>query len=120
MQTPLISNNTTLKKQHLSYKDNAPKCDYTTRDQTYSRKTNAQIHLGNIHLLPALPTEWKEGKITGLKARGGFLVNMEWQDGKLRTATIRSEYPAEATVVYKDERRVLSWRAGEEKLLTFN
>lgn len=79
-----------------------------------------QSHLGNIHLLPALPTEWKEGKITGLKARGGFLVNMEWQDGKLRTATIRSEYPAEATVVYKDERRVLSWRAGEEKLLTFN
>lgn len=42
------------------------------------------------HLLPALPDAWKEGSITGLKARGGYTVNITWNDGKLATATILS------------------------------
>ena len=45
---------------------------------------------------------------------------MEWEDGKLQTATIQSEYPAEATVVYKDKKQVLRWEAGESKQLTFD
>ena len=49
-----------------------------------------QSHAGYIHLLPALPTDWKEGKITGMKARGGFIIDMEWSDGKLKNATITS------------------------------
>ena len=79
-----------------------------------------QSHLGNIHLLPALPIEWKKGKVTGLKTRGNFTVNMEWEDGKLQTATIQSEYPAEAIVVYKDKKQALRWEAGESKQLTFD
>jgi alpha-L-fucosidase 2 len=47
-----------------------------------------QSHLDMIHFLPALPDEFQTGKITGLKARGGYKINMEWEKGKLVLAEI--------------------------------
>jgi len=49
-----------------------------------------QSHCGFIHLLPALPDAWQNGKIRGLVARGNFIVNIEWNNGVLTKAEITS------------------------------
>ena len=52
-----------------------------------------QSHTGEIHLLPALPAAWPTGKVTGLRARGNFTVDIEWKDGKVTHYRMASPDP---------------------------
>jgi alpha-L-fucosidase 2 len=49
-----------------------------------------QSHDGSIHLLPAIPDAWKVGTVTGLVARGGYVIDINWQHGKLKNAKVFS------------------------------
>ncbi|CDA84488.1 uncharacterized protein BN772_02910 [Bacteroides sp. CAG:754] len=49
-----------------------------------------QSHAGYIHLLPALPDNWQEGSIHGIRARGGFTIDMEWKKGKITRLSVTS------------------------------
>ena len=51
-----------------------------------------QSHDGQINLLPALPSAWKEGHFNGLCARGGQVVDCYWKDGKVTQYAIRDQH----------------------------
>ena len=60
-----------------------------------------QSHLDKIEILPALPAEhWAKGSVKGLRAVGGFGVDIAWDGGKATTVTITSDHGTEANVVY--------------------
>lgn len=67
---------------------------------------------GVIHLLPALPDDWHEGRVNGLRARGGFEVGMEWQNGKLTGATVRSMRGGGCKIIYGQKTLELKTQPG--------
>jgi len=59
-----------------------------------------QSHSGAIDLLPCLPEAWPSGQITGLRARGGFVVDIDWSNHQLQTVQIKSTSGAVCKVRY--------------------
>jgi alpha-L-fucosidase 2 len=84
-----------------------------------------QSHLGELHLLPAIPTAWKEGKISGLKARGNYEVSIEWKDGKLSSSQVKANANGECRIRTAVPVKVAGApfkisRSGADYVLSFN
>ena len=76
-----------------------------------------QSYDGFIEFLPALPSQWSTGHVSGLCAEGGLVVDMSWRDGKMTSARIKAT--ADCTFSVKGISGKIRLKKGEEKLINF-
>lgn len=67
-----------------------------------------QSHAGVIDLLPALPEQWPNGSVRGLKARGGVEVDLSWADGQMTQVKVRNAVPGSYRLKYKNAETTFS------------
>ncbi len=77
-----------------------------------------QSHVDCLHLLPALPGSWPEGRVSGLCARGNFEVDIDWQGGRLQQAVVTSRSGGLCRVLYNDSELSFKTRKGERYTLS--
>jgi len=127
-------------KTHLNYVDPSPETEYSGGG-TYPNLFDAhppfqidgnfggtagiaemllQSHNGEIHLLPALPGAWPHGRIKGLRARGGYTVDQEWEEGQLSKAFIKPEFSGTVKIRYRDKTKKVNMKSGRTYRITFN
>ncbi|GAA1694712.1 glycoside hydrolase family 95 protein [Nonomuraea maheshkhaliensis] len=70
-----------------------------------------------VELLPALPSAWRDGSVSGLRARGGFTVAVSWRDGRLHEARIQCDEAARTRVRYRDAVIDIACHPGEGLVL---
>ena len=80
----------------------------------------AQSHTGQIHLLSALPKAWSKGQTTGMRIRGGFELDMRWDDGRLLGAGIRNVSSTDGNfrVIYRGATKDFKVGRGQSLALT--
>lgn len=82
-------------------------------------QSHLQAEKGNfiLHLLPALPSNWSNGSVKGLRARGGFELDLAWKNGKPVSLTVRSSKGGTTMIQQGDKTREIKLAAGESKSL---
>ena len=70
---------------------------------------------GEIKLLPALPVQWSSGSVSGLRAKGGFTIDMSWSGGRLQAASVHAAADGNCRIRYDEESTTeISLKAGED------
>jgi len=72
-----------------------------------------QSHTGEIRLLPALPKVWSAGSVKGLRARGGYTVDLAWKDAKLTSVTVTADKKGTVCLTYGDKTISVPIKSGE-------
>ncbi len=80
-------------------------------------QVRASDGMREIEFLPALPRRWESGRVNGLRARGGFTVDLEWREGKLSRAVILSELGTAARMRYGERTAGIEPRPGSRLVL---
>ena len=84
-------------------------CEMLMQSNCNSQLNNSQC---TIELLPALPEAWKDGKVSGLCARGGYEVAFKWKDGKVRDCSIKARKNGTVTLLYNGQQKTVKLKAG--------
>jgi alpha-L-fucosidase 2 len=88
----------------LHYKDSTQTpffMDGVVLSAGYVTEMVLQSHADELHLLPALPGTWETGSLTGIRARGGFTVDIFWKNGELTKAIISADTSGNCSLRYK-------------------
>jgi alpha-L-fucosidase 2 len=79
-----------------------------------------QSHRGRIKLLPALPRAWPRGSVTGLRARGGFELDIRWDAGQLESVVVTNHAGERGTLVYRDKSISIDIKKGAKQRFVWN
>jgi alpha-L-fucosidase 2 len=69
----------------------------------------------SIQLLPALPRQWKDGSVSGLRARGGYELSFEWRDGRVTACTVKALRNGAFTLLYNGLQQAVKMKAGQTR-----
>ncbi|WP_235861350.1 glycoside hydrolase family 95 protein [Pontibacter flavimaris] len=72
-----------------------------------------QSQAGSIELLPALPQVWQAGEVKGLRARGGYTLDIQWKEGKLHRASIKADKDGACSLSYQGKQITIPIVAGK-------
>ena len=70
-----------------------------------------------IELLPALPDNWKDGSVSGIRARGGITVDMKWENSRVTTLTLTAQKACKVTLFINGQQKVVKLKKGKNNLL---
>jgi alpha-L-fucosidase 2 len=92
--------------------------DGITLSAGYVTEMVLQSQFGELDLLPSLPSTWESGSLTGIRARGGFTVDIYWKDGKLTKANITADNTGQCKLRYNGKTKEITLKKGKTVEIT--
>ena len=89
--------------------------EYNLNHNINANSLTAQPQI-TIELLPALPEQWKDGAVSGIRARGGITVEMSWQNSRVTNLTLTAQKACKVMLLVNGQQRVVKLKKGINKL----